>query len=137
MALGSAKKKEIVSKSDKEPDEVWATVAKNKKDNLEIDFKKYAGTFKDDWFGTILISEKKGKLYFSSNRSKALIGEIFFYKDNTLVVKWNNRSFNADAFLSFELDGNGNLNVLKMKPISELTDFSYDFQDLNFIKVTP
>lgn len=135
--LYSKREKENVSKSDKETDEVWATVAKNKKDNLKIDFKKYAGTFKDDWFGTILISEKKGKLYFSSNRSKALIGEIFFYKDNTLVVKWNNRSFNADAFLSFELDGNGNLNVLKMKPISELTDFSYDFQDLNFIKVTP
>jgi len=134
--LYSKREKENVSKSDKETDEVWATVAKNKKDNLKIDFKKYAGTFKDDWFGTILISEKKGKLYFSSNRSKALIGEIFFYKDNTLVVKWNNRSFNADAFLSFELDGNGNLNVLKMKPISELTDFSYDFQDLNFIKVT-
>lgn len=136
VELYSKREKENVSKSDKETDEVWATVAKNKKDNLKIDFKKYAGTFKDDWFGTILISEKKGKLYFSSNRSKALIGEIFFYKDNTLVVKWNNRSFNADAFLSFELDGNGNLNVLKMKPISELTDFSYDFQDLNFIKVT-
>ncbi|MBA4276639.1 serine hydrolase [Flavobacterium sp.] len=137
VELYSKREKDNVSKSDKETDEVWATVAKNKKDNLKIDLKKYAGTFKDDWFGTILISEKKGKLYFSSNRSKALIGEIFFFKDNTLVVKWNNRSFNADAFLSFELDGNGNLNVLKMKPISELTDFSYDFQDLNFIKVTP
>ena len=136
VELYSKREKDNVSKSDKETDEVWATVAKNKKDNLKIDLKKYAGTFKDDWFGTILISEKKGKLYFSSNRSKALIGEIFFYKDNTLVVKWNNRSFNADAFLSFELDKNGNLNVLKMKPISELTDFSYDFQDLNFIKVT-
>lgn len=137
VELYSKREKDNVSKSDKETDEVWATVAKNKKDNLKIDLKKYAGTFKDDWFGTILISEKKGKLYFSSNRSKALIGEIFFFKDNTLVVKWNNRSFNADAFLYFELDGNGNLNVLKMKPISELTDFSYDFQDLNFIKVTP
>jgi len=74
-------------------------------------------------------------LFFRSIRSPKLIGEIFFYKDNTLVVKWNTRSFNADAFLSFELDKNGNMNVLKMKPISELTDFSYDFQDLNFIKV--
>jgi len=136
VELYSKREKDNVSKSDKETDEVWATVAKNKKDNLKIDLKKYAGTFKDDWFGEVLISEKKGKLYFSSKRSKALIGELFFYKDNTLVVKWNTRSFNADAFLFFELDKNGNLNVLKMKPISELTDFSYDFQDLNFIKVT-
>ncbi|HSN49486.1 MAG TPA: DUF3471 domain-containing protein, partial [Flavobacterium sp.] len=104
-------------------------------DKLKIDLKKYTGTFKDDWFGDVLISEKKGKLYFNSKRSKALAGEIFYYKDNTLVVKWNTRSFNADAFLSYELDKNGNLNILKMKAISELTDFSYDFQDLNFIKV--
>jgi hypothetical protein len=136
VELYSKREKDNVSKSDKETDEVWATVAKNKKDNLKIDLKKYTGTFKDDWFGEVLISEKKGKLYFSSKRSKALIGELFFYKDNTLVVKWNTRSFNADAFLFFELDKNGNLNALKMKPISELTDFSYDFQDLNFIKVT-
>ncbi|MBA4317220.1 MAG: serine hydrolase [Flavobacterium sp.] len=135
VELYSKREKDNVSKSDKETVEVWATVAKNKKENLKIDLKKYTGTFKDDWFGAILISEKKGKLLFKSIRSPKLIGEIFFYKDNTLVVKWNTRSFNADAFLSFELDKNGNMNVLKMKPISELTDFSYDFQDLNFIKV--
>ena len=135
VELYSKREKDNVSKSDKETDEVWTTVTKNQKDKLKTDLKKYTGTFKDDWFGTILISEKKGKLYFKSIRSPKLAGEIFFYKDNTLVVKWNTRSFNADAFLSFELDKNGNMNVLKMKPISELTDFSYDFQDLNFIKV--
>lgn len=136
VELYSKREKDNVSKSDKETVEVWTTVAKNKKENLKIDLKKYTGTYKDDWFGSILISEKKGKLFFKSSRSPKLAGEIFFYKDNTLVVKWNTRSFNADAFLSFELDKNGNLNVLKMKPISELTDFSYDFHDLNFVKVT-
>ena len=136
VELYSKREKDNVSKSDKETDEVWATVAKNIKDKLKIDLKKYTGMFKDDWFGDVLISEKKGKLYFSSKRSEALAGEIFYYKDNTLVVKWNTRSFNADAFLSFELDKNENLNILKMKPISELTDFSYDFQDLNFTKIT-
>jgi CubicO group peptidase (beta-lactamase class C family) len=135
VELYAKREKDNISKTDKETDEVWATVAKNKKENLKIDLKNYTGTFKDDWFGSILISEKKGKLFFKSIRSPKLIGELFFYKDNTLVVKWNTRSFNADAFLSFEFDKNGNLNVLKMKPISELTDFSYDFQDLNFIKV--
>lgn len=135
VALYAKREKDNISEADKTTTEVWATIAKNKKENLKIDLKKYTGTFKDDWFGAILISEKKGKLYFKSIRSPKLAGEIFFYKDNTLVVKWNTRSFNADAFLSFELDKNGNLNILKMKAISELTDFSYDFHDLNFIKV--
>ena len=136
VELYSKREKDNIDEADKTTTEVWATIAKNQKSKLKIDLKKYGGTFRDNWFGDIIISEKKGKLYSSSIRSKALIGELFFYKDNTLVVKWNTRSFNADAFLTFELDKNGNLNVLKMKPISELTDFSYDFQDLNFVKVT-
>jgi CubicO group peptidase (beta-lactamase class C family) len=136
VELYSKREKDNIADADKTTTEVWATIAKNKKDKLKIDLKKYEGIFVDNWFGQIEISEKKGKLFFKSIRSPKLIGEIFFYKDNSLVVKWNTRSFNADAFLSFELDKNGNLNVLKMKPISELTDFSYDFQDLNFIKVT-
>ena len=78
-----------------------------------------------------MLSDKKGKLYFNSKRSPQLTGEVFFYKDQTFAVKWNNRSFLADAFLIFSADGNN----VKMKPISPLTDFSYDFQDLDFVKV--
>lgn len=127
--------KDNASKADKSTEAVWAIVAKNQKDKLKIDHKKYTGLYTDNWFGDILISEKKGKLFFNSKRSPQLAGEIFFYKDNTFALKWNNRSFNADAFLFFELDENGKSNALKMKPISELTDFSYDFQDLNFVRV--
>lgn len=136
VEIYSKREQDNIAEADKASDEVWATIAKNKKENLKIDLKKYAGSFKDDWFGTILISEREGHLFFKSIRSPKLAGEILFYKDHTLVVKWNNRSFNADAFLSFELDKNGNINGLKMKAISELTDFSYDFQDLSFTKVS-
>jgi len=110
-------------------EEVWATVAKNKKQ--KIDFKKYIGTYKDNWLGEVVISEKKGKLYFASKRSPQLSGEIFFHKDNSFVVKWNNRYFHADAHILFEKDNS----EFKMEPISPATDFSYDFQDLHFFKV--
>lgn len=135
VELYGKKEKAKVSEADKTTDEVWATVAKNKKDKLKINYKKYTGLYEDNWFGKILISEKKDKLYFNSKRSPRLVGEIFFYKDNTFALKWNNRSFNADAFLFFEFDKNEKTSSIKMKPISELTDFSYDFQDLDFIKV--
>ena len=102
---------------------------------MKIDYKKYTGLYVDNWFGKVELSEKKGKLFFKSTRSPQLAGEVFFYKDNTFAVKWNNRSFNADAFLFFEMDGTGKSDALKMKPISDLTDFSYDFQDLDFVRV--
>ncbi len=120
-----------VENADKITDEVWATVAKNQKEKVKIDLKKYTGTFKDNWFGEIVIRENKGKLYFASTRSPKLAGEMFFYKDNNFVVKWNNRYFQADAHVFFE----NNNQKIKMKPISPLTDFSYDFQDLEFVRV--
>lgn len=130
----SKREKDNINEADKSITEVWATVDKNQKDKLKIDYKKYSGSYIDNWFGEIKLIEKKGKLFFKSTRSPQLSGEVLFYKDTTFVVKWDNRSFNADAFLFFELDEKGNSNALKMKAISKLTDFSYDFHDLNFIK---
>ena len=135
VELYSKREKDNIAESDKTTTEVWATIAKNKKEKLKIDLKKYEGCFVDNWFGPVEIAEKKGKLFFKSIRSPKLVGEVFYYKDNTLAVKWDNRSFNADAFLFFELDEKGKADALKMKPISDLTDFSYDFQDLNFVRV--
>jgi len=135
VAAYSNRAKATQESSDKKTDEVWALVTKNKKDNIKIDFKNYIGTYKDNWFGEIVISEKKGKLFFASKRSPRLSGELFLYKDKNLVVKWNNPYFEADAHLFFEFDSNGKASGIKMKPISELTDFSYDFQDLDFRKL--
>jgi hypothetical protein len=50
---------------------------------------------------------KNGKLWFESKRSYLLNGEIIPYKGNTFIVKWGERSFDADAFVKFTLDNNG------------------------------
>jgi CubicO group peptidase (beta-lactamase class C family) len=128
--------KEDAESADKVTDEVWALVAKNKKDKIKIDFSNYIGTYKDNWLGEIAISEKKGKLLFACKRSPQLTGELLLHKDKNLVVKWNNAYFHADAHLFFEFDAAGKAIAIKMKPISELTDFSYDFQDLDFKRVS-
>jgi CubicO group peptidase (beta-lactamase class C family) len=129
----SDERRQRESNADKVTDDVWVVVDKNTKDaTLKIDLKKYTGTYTDNWFGAISIEEKKGKLYFRSARSSRLTGEILFYKDHTFVVKWNVRSFHADAFLFFDLGSDGKANHLIMKAISPMTDFSYDFQDLDF-----
>lgn len=125
----SADRRQKEDDADKITDEVWATTVKNLKDKkLKIDFKKYVGTYKDNWFGEVSIFEKKGRLYFTSKRSPRLTGEIFYYNENTFAVKWNVRSFHADSFIFFD----SGANRFKMKAISPLTDFSYDFHDLDF-----
>jgi hypothetical protein len=94
----------------------------------------YTGTYFDNWLGNVFITVKNGKLWFDSKRSPKLTGELMFYKGNTFIVRWNDRSMDADAFVMFGLDENGKASGIKMKPISPLTDFSYDFQDLEFVR---
>src|SRR5690606_21462996 len=128
---------ELISKrkgdADKITDKVWQTVEQNKKSKYP-DTKNLIGTYKDNWFGEIIISDEKGKLRFTSKRSSQLKGDMFYYKDNTYVVKWDNAYLHADAFVFVQTE-NGKITGLKMEPISPLTDFSYDFQDLDFVKV--
>ena len=96
------------------------------------DLTPFLGTFRDPWFGEIVISVKNGKPWFDSKRSPKLTGEMLPYKGNSFVVKWKDRSMDADAYVIFSLDERGLASGIKMKPISPLTDFSYDFQDLDF-----
>lgn len=110
-------------------DSIWKQVAAavNKPD-LSV----YTGTYADAWFGDVIISMKNNGLWFQSKRSPRLGGPMFFYKGNSFVVKWPDRSMDADAFVNFGLDTEGKASSITMKAISPLTDFSYDFHDLEF-----
>lgn len=128
---------ELISKrgeeADKITDEVWQTVAQNKK-SKSPETKNLIGTYKDNWFGEVVISENKGKLRFVSKRSPQLSGDMFHYKNDTYAVKWDNAYLHADAFVFVQMK-DGKVAGLKMEAISPLTDFSYDFQDLDFVKL--
>ncbi len=95
----------------------------------------FLGTFKDIWFGEVVISKKSDKIRFDSKRSPKLTGEMIAYKGNTYIVKWDDRSMDADAYVMFSMDKDGKLDSMKMNTISPLTDFSFDFQDLDFKRV--
>lgn len=112
--------------------EIWKAIDTQQKNNAKIDLKQFVGTFRDAWFGDVTISLKNGKLMFTSKRSPRLSGEMLFYKGNTFVAKWNDRSLEADAFVKFNLDTEGKAAGMTMEAISPLTDFSFDFQDLEF-----
>ena len=100
-----------------------------------FDFKPFLGTYHDTWFGDLVLSIKNGKPWISSTRSPKLQGELLSFKGNTLIAKWTDRSMDADVFLNFTYDTNGKPSRFTMKPISPLTDFSFDFQDLDLKRI--
>jgi CubicO group peptidase (beta-lactamase class C family) len=116
-------------------DKIWADIEAQQKNSLRPDINLYTGTYTDKWFGDVVVSINDGKMWFQSKRSFLLSGEMFPYKGNTFIVKWNDRSLDADAFVIFDVDNEGKPSGIKMKAISPLTDFSFDFQDLDLKKV--
>jgi len=116
-------------------DKVWADIkAQQQANTTKIDSKNYYGTYHDAWFGDVTISEVNGKMHFEAKNAPKLRGDMTFYKGNTFIVKWYDRSLDADAFVNFNLDKNAVADGFKMEAISPLTDFSFDFQDLDFHK---
>jgi len=129
VAKGEAEAKKI-------NDEVAVTILEQtKKAAGAFNVEPYIGKYTDQWFGEVEISLKEGKPWFASKRSPRLSGPLFPYKGNTLIVRWTNRSMDADAFVMFSTDKDGKPAGIKMNAISPLTDFSFDFQDLDFKRI--
>ncbi|WP_339623610.1 serine hydrolase [uncultured Winogradskyella sp.] len=92
------------------------------------------GTYTDDWFGAITISHDGKSYSITCKRSPALFGELLPYNATTFVGKWNNRSFDADVFVQFTFNENEEAVSARMKYIAPITDFSFDFHDLELKK---
>ena len=108
--------------------ELFAKRNANSKPSLALE--KYAGTYRDVWYGDVSIKFENGKLMMSFSRSPSLTGELEHFQYDTFVARWQERTLDADAFVTFALTPEGAVDEIKMKPVSPLTDFSYDFQDL-------
>lgn len=116
-------------------DQVWADVAKQQAEGgCEVELSNFAGTYNDPWFGKVSITKEGDNLRFVSANVSDLVGDMSYYKGNTFIVKWDDRSLLADAFVIFSLDKQGKANGFLMEAVSPNTDFSFDFQDLDFTK---
>lgn len=105
----------------------------NSKPSLPLE--KYAGAYADAWYGAIGITFEDGKLVMRFTHNPALTGDLEHWQYDTFKVRWRDRSLNADAFVTFSLNAEGAIKEATMKPVSPLTDFSYDFQDLTILPV--
>jgi hypothetical protein len=65
--------------------------------SLDDDFSDFEFLSTPTWFGDIEVSNNNGKAWLASKRSPKLKGELFPYKGNTLIVRWTDRSMDADA----------------------------------------
>ncbi len=94
----------------------------------------YTGVYRDAWYGDVTISLKDGKLFIDMSRSEILDGSLSHYDGDRFVAFWPDRSLKADAFVTFTEEG-GKITRIAMEAVSDITDFSYDFHDLDLVRV--
>ncbi len=94
----------------------------------------YTGTYRDPWRGDATVRLENDKLILKISRTNSLEGPLTPYSGNIFIVHWNDRSLNADAYVRFEQGFDAKVAEMTMRAVSPATDFSFDFQDLDFSK---
>jgi CubicO group peptidase (beta-lactamase class C family) len=128
-----------VKKAQAKADDSFAKheAARDKRSKPSLPLAGYAATYRDPWYGDVLISEKGGKLRMQFSHTPQLVGTLSHWQHDSFTVRWDDRTLNADAFVTFALDEDGHVREVRMEPISPMTDFSFDFQDLHLAPVKP
>nr|WP_233511699.1 serine hydrolase [Luteimonas weifangensis] len=127
------------AKQEGKADESWRKhlEARNAASKPSLPLAAYAQTYRDPWYGDVVVSQQGGKLRIRFAHTADLVGTLSHWQHDTFQVRWDQRWLNADAFLTFALDADGKIREARMQPISPLTDFSFDFQDLRLAPLPP
>jgi len=125
------KQQKNIAREKKRLDEAADSVNKNSAHSLAL--RDYAHTYVDNWYGEINITYQNNKLNMQFGNTPELKGTLEHYQHNTFIVRWHDRSLEADAFVNFHLNEEGDIEYATMKAVSHATDFSFDFHDLKLM----
>jgi len=125
---------ERYAKADAEVAEAFAN--RNAESQPSLPLSAYAGTYTDAWYGDVVVAEEGDGLSMHFTRSKLLLGPLEHFQYDTFIARWLDRSLQADAYATFSLGADGRVEAIKMRWVSPLTDFSYDFHHLDLRRQT-
>jgi CubicO group peptidase (beta-lactamase class C family) len=124
-----AREDNIRRANEKEQKEVKARAAASHP-SLAID--RYAGTYRDDWYGDMLLEAQAGaKLVLKMTRTATMTADVTHWQYDTFKAVFRDPTV-PDAYLTFSLGPDGRIVDLRMVPTNDLADFSFDYQDLLF-----
>ncbi len=103
--------------------------ARNTKPSLDLP--AYAREYKDRWYGAAMVSVDAGQLRLALVPTPSMMGRLEHWHYDTFIARWDDPTI-PDAYVTFSLNEDGKVSGFKMKAISSLADFSFDFHDLDF-----
>jgi hypothetical protein len=108
-----------------------AAASRNAASKPSLPLAQYEGVYRDAWYGDVLITLQGDRLSMQFASTPQLEGDLEHFQYDTFIARWKDRSLNADAYVTFSLTAEGGIGKIAMQAVSPLTDFSFDFHDLN------
>ena len=126
-----------LAKSQSDSDDDWAkhVAARDASSTPSLPLADYAGRYRDPWYGDVVVAIENGRPRLRFTRTAQLVGTLEHWQHDTFIVRWDQRWLNADAFVNFALDADGDVREVRMEAVSPLTDFSFDFHHLRLVPV--
>ncbi|WCM28575.1 serine hydrolase [Sphingomonas sp. QA11] len=94
----------------------------------------YAGIYRDDWYGKIVIAPAGAGLAIDFTRNAGMRGRLEHWSRDTFRTRFDNPVI-ENAYVTFALNEDGSVDCVKMRAISPMADFSYDYQDILLTRV--
>lgn len=91
---------------------------------------EYVGTYKDRWYGNITVEKASDELVIHLTRSKILKGPLVSLGNDRFLARWPNRDIGADAIITFVTDQTGGIRTMRLEPVNDRVDFSYNYRQL-------
>jgi CubicO group peptidase (beta-lactamase class C family) len=110
--------------------EAAAATARDADSRPSLPLAKYAGVYRDSWYGDVTIADEHGALVMRFSHTPSLDGTLEPWQHDTFIARWRDRELRADAYVTFALNPDGSIDQAKLRAVSPATDFSFDFQDL-------
>ena len=111
-----------------------APAAQPAKTGPSLPLSRYAGDYVDPWYGKISVKQSSGRLTIDFPRSKGMNGTLQHWQYDTFKTNFVDKQIEP-AFVTFGIGAEGQVERVTMKAVSPIADFSYDYQDLNFVPV--
>ena len=91
---------------------------------------RYAARYRDPWYGEVSIKLEKSGLVLYFEHTPGTIADLEHWQYDTFRAVFRDNTV-PDAFVTFFIGADGKIGSVKMEAVSDLADFSFDYQDLH------
>lgn len=91
---------------------------------------RYAGTYRDPWYGDVVIGNGPGGLTIDFRSTPGMTGKLEHVQYDSFVTRFDDKGIEP-AIVTFQLDADGKVEQVKMKVENPIADFSWDYHDLD------